>query len=75
MEHGGSHDTDVPLLWRVPVTRAVAVIKQQLLDPAGVKLYVESQDSALWPMLPALPGLVSDVPLLSKTSSLQTASS
>lgn len=51
-ERNGSHDTDVPLRWRVPVTRAVAVIKQQLLEPAGIELYVESEDSALWPIIP-----------------------
>jgi hypothetical protein len=73
MEHGRSHNTDVPLPWKVPVTRAVSVIKHQLLDPAGVELYVENEDSALWPMLSAFPGLASDVPWLSKTSGLPTA--
>jgi hypothetical protein len=74
-ERNGSHDTDVPLTWRVPVTRAVAVIKKQLLDPAGMALYVESEDSALWPMLPAFPVLASDVPWPSKTrtASLQAS--
>ena len=70
------HDTDMPLTWRLPATRAVAVIKHQLLDPAGIDLYVENEDSALWPMLPAFPILVSDVPWLSKMrpASLQTSS-
>jgi hypothetical protein len=69
------HDTDLPLTWRLPATRAVAVIKQQVLDPAGMELYVESQDSALWPMLPAFPVLASDVSWLAKprTASLQTS--
>src|ERR1022692_155376 len=53
------HDTDMPLTWRLPATRAVAVIKQELLDPAGIELYVEGADSALWPTLPAF--TVSDV--------------
>lgn len=65
------HDTDLPLTWRLPATRAVAVIKQQLLDPAGVELLVESQDSALWPMLPLFPTLDSEVRVLSETPNLQ----
>ncbi len=68
------HDTDLPLIWRLPATRAVAVIKQQLLDPAGVELLVENQDSALWPMLPALPSVDSEVRSLSETSNLQPSS-
>lgn len=67
------HDTDLPLTWRLPATRAVAVIKQQLLDPAGVELYAESEDSALWPMIPAFPFPASGIPWLSKTPSLQTS--
>ena len=75
VECHGSHDSDVPLTWRVPVTRAVAVIKQQLLDPAGMELCVESEDSALWPMLPAFPNLASEGPRLSptRTANLQTS--
>ena len=44
------------------MTRAVAVIKQQLLDRAGIELYVENEQSALWPMLPAFPVIESDAP-------------
>ncbi len=65
------HDTDLPLTWRLPATRAVAVIKQQLLDPAGVELLVENQDSALWPVLPLFPTLDSEVRLRSETPNLQ----
>jgi hypothetical protein len=75
MDRYASHDTDVPLVWRVPVTRAVAVIKQQLLDPAGIELYVESEQSALWPRVPAFPVLESDGPGISEiaTASLRTS--
>src|SRR6202790_4802658 len=70
-----THFTEVTLTWKLPITRAVAVIKQQLLDPAGIELYIESQDSALWPMLPVFPGLTDDVSGLSKTPAarLQTS--
>jgi hypothetical protein len=47
------------------------VIKQQLLDPAGIELYIESQDSALWPKLPAFPAAASDVPWLSRLAPRQ----
>jgi hypothetical protein len=62
-----THFTEVPLTWKLPVTRAVAVMKQQLLDPAGVELYIESQDSALWPIVPVLPVTASEVSWISKT--------
>jgi hypothetical protein len=61
------HDTDLPLAWRLPATRVVAVIKQQLLDPAGVELLVENQGSALWPVVPALPTIDTGVRHLSDT--------
>ena len=62
-----THFTEVPLTWKLPVTRAVAVMKHQLLDPAGVELYIESQDSALWPMVPVLPVTASEAAWLAKT--------
>lgn len=64
-----SHDTDIPLTWRLPVTRAVAVIQQELLTPAGIELFVENRNSALWPMLPELPAAASDIPKLSEQAS------
>ena len=68
-----THFTEVPLTWKLPVTRAVAVIKQQLLDPAGIELFVENEDSALWPMLPTWPGLASDVAWDAATPNFQPA--
>lgn len=59
-----THFTEVTLTWKLPVTRAVAIIKEQLLDPAGIELYIESQDSAFWPMLPPFQAATSDLPLL-----------
>lgn len=64
-ERKDRHDTDLPLTWRLPATQAVAVIKEQLLDPAGVDLLVENQDSALWPMLSAFPIANSPLPWVS----------
>ena len=49
------HDTDVRLEWRIPVSSAIAVMRRELLEPAGVELYIENRGSALWPMLPEAP--------------------
>ena len=49
------HDTDVRLEWRIPVSSAVAIMRRELLETAGVKLYIENRGSALWPMLPEAP--------------------
>jgi hypothetical protein len=70
-----SHDTNVALSWRVPVTRAVAVIQKELLNPAGIELFVENQNSALWPMLPELPEPPSDwdATTPAQTDAVQTA--
>jgi len=47
----GPHDTDVPLTWRLPVTRVVNSIKRLIYDPSEIELFIESRQSALWPML------------------------
>lgn len=47
-----AHFTETSLRWKVPVTRAVAVIKRDVLEPAGVQLFLENQESALYPLLP-----------------------
>lgn len=57
----GKHDTDVPLTWRLPVSHVVAAFKRELLGPAGVELYIESRESALWPTLPSFPTLESEL--------------
>jgi hypothetical protein len=49
------HDTDVRLEWRIPVSRAIAIMQRELLEPAGIQLYIEHRGSALWPMLPEAP--------------------
>ena len=39
----------------LPQQQVVAEMKRLLLDPAGVRLYVENPSSALHPMLPLAP--------------------
>jgi hypothetical protein len=41
--------------WRVPIDRVVLEMKKQVLEPAGIALYVESRDSALFPAVPEAP--------------------
>jgi len=74
-ERIGTHFTHTHLTWKLPATRTVAVIKQQLLDPAGIELCVESEQSALWPMLPAFSVVESGAPSVSQipATSLRTS--
>ena len=74
-ERIANHYTDSSLTWKVPVSQAVAVIQQQLLAPAGIQLYVETDQSALWPMLPAFQVVESDAPGVSEiaAASLRTS--
>jgi len=45
--------TDIP--WMVKIDSVMRVIKKELLDPAGIELYVENRSSALWPEIPEAP--------------------
>lgn len=49
------HATDDALPWRLPIKQTALVMKQRLLDPAGLELYVENRSSALWPEVPEVP--------------------
>ncbi len=41
--------------WRVTIDRVVLELKKQVLDPAGIRLFVENRSSALWPDIPEAP--------------------
>jgi hypothetical protein len=49
------HATMVAVPWRVPADVAILLMKRELLQPAGVELYVENRSSALWPRLDEAP--------------------
>lgn len=48
------HESIVPGLYRnaFPVDKIVAQLKNEVLDPLGIEIYVENQNSALYPKLP-----------------------
>jgi len=49
------HDTNTSLEWRLPAAEVVQQIDRQFLKPAGINLYLENSDSALWPDIPLAP--------------------
>jgi hypothetical protein len=49
------HATNSPLPWRITIESVVLEMKRQLLDPAGIQLYVENRCSALWPKIAEAP--------------------
>lgn len=46
------HDTNVALEWRLPSEQVIQMLKRVVLDPAGIELYVENLNSALYPAVP-----------------------
>jgi len=57
MPRTGKHFTLTRYAWgTMPIDEVVAELKQQVLDPAGVELYVENRSSALWPNIAEVPG-------------------
>lgn len=50
------HATNSPMPWRITIESVILEMKRQLLDPAGIQLYVENRSSALWPKIPETPG-------------------
>ncbi len=57
MPRTGKHMTLTRYAWGTrPIDEVVAEMKQQVLDPAGIELYVENRSSALWPGVPEVPG-------------------
>jgi len=51
----GPHATNSPMPWPITIESVILEMKRQLLDPAGVQLYVESRSSALWPKISQAP--------------------
>ena len=44
--------------WGLPAQEAIYLFKQEVLDPAGIELFVENRSSTLFPRIPeALPKL------------------
>ncbi|MGH9492093.1 MAG: hypothetical protein ACRD2K_01205 [Terriglobales bacterium] len=48
-------DILAPVPWRIPADVVICAMKRELLDPAGVELYVENRSSKLWPAVPEAP--------------------
>jgi hypothetical protein len=46
--------TAVRLEWRLPAAEAIHCFKREVLDPAGLELFVENRMSALFPEIPEL---------------------
>jgi hypothetical protein len=46
------HLTTRQLSWLVPAQAAVCILKEMILDPAGIELFVESPVSTLYPRVP-----------------------
>lgn len=49
------HLTALRLPWLVPAQSAVRILKELILDPQGIKLYVENRISTLYPQIPLAP--------------------
>jgi hypothetical protein len=45
--------TDIP--WMVKIDAVLNSLRKQVLEPAGIELYVENRSSALWPEIPEAP--------------------
>jgi len=45
--------TDIP--WMVKIDTVLNSLKQRVLEPAGIELYVENRSSVLWPEIPEAP--------------------
>lgn len=59
MPRNGKHLTLTKYAWGVmPIDEVILEIKRQVLDPAGVELYVENRSSALWPRIEQAPDSV-----------------
>jgi hypothetical protein len=54
------HPAAKRLKWLVPGQRVIAHFKREILDPAGIELFVENRSSALFPEIAELPPRVLD---------------
>ncbi len=41
--------------WKILTDRAIVLMKREILEPAGVKIYVENRSSRLWPAISEAP--------------------
>lgn len=41
--------------WMVKIDAVLRVMRKELLEPSGIRLYVENRSSALWPEIPEVP--------------------
>jgi len=55
MPRNQPHDSNVATKWRIPAVEAILTIREALLQPAGIELFVESSGSALHPQVPLAP--------------------
>jgi hypothetical protein len=53
-----SHILMTPHRWKVLTDKAVEIMTREILEPAGVKIYVENPSSRLWPAIPEAPELL-----------------
>jgi hypothetical protein len=44
-----------PQSWKILTDVAVVLMKREILEPAGIKIYVENPSSRLWPAIPQAP--------------------
>ncbi len=58
----GKQPTFDPMPWRIPIDQVIAELKKQVLDPAGIRLFVENRSSALWPRIEEAPDEVFSTP-------------
>lgn len=47
----GRHAINSPMPWRITIAAVIHEMKRQLLDPAGIEIFVENRSSALWPTI------------------------
>jgi hypothetical protein len=44
--------------WKILTDTAIVLVNREILEPAGVKIYVENRSSRLWPAIPEAPDSV-----------------
>lgn len=49
------HPTFVTTGWQLGIDLVLMEMKRNILDPAGIEIYVENRSSALWPQVPEAP--------------------
>jgi len=48
------HPTESPLPWLLPISQVIPQMRQELLTPNGMEIFVLNRSSALWPAVPEL---------------------